>query len=488
VTAPAEVEWTRDPLGLRADAPLLDFWLAGTGGPPRAAMGIPGHKFRQPAGDVTASDYPMYAGTGDAAARAAVLGDAEQRAADLWHAGWCRFSTGGASHGVLTLALAAGRPGQKIVVSRAVHRSFLAGLALAGLVPVWLRPRTDGHTGLPLPPAAAQVAAALAAHPDACAVFLTDPLYTGGTGDVEGWAGAAHAAGVPLLIDAAWGAHFGFHEAYPPGPLAEGADGVVTSIHKQLTGYTQAAVVYAGPGPLLDRARLDQAFDATHTSSPAAQILASIDAARALLASRGHELLGRTAAAVTRARQALASSVIGVIVPAGPLVDPARLVACLAWTGAHGWQVEADLIAAGMPPELADRDTLTATVTLADDPAAVAAFTRAAVVSIRAHRGPGRNPVPAAYWTVEPQMMLTPREAFFAPARAVPAAAAAGRVCGELIGQYPPGIPVIAPGELITGAALDALAEVRAAGGGIAAADPTLATVRVIDTGREETL
>src|SRR5207237_7322562 len=135
------------------------------------------------------------------------------------------------------------------------------------------------------------VRAALAAHPDARAVFAVEPGYAGTRSDVSALADAAHDAGVPLVVDQAWSAHFGFHPALPPHALAAGADALVTSAHKALPAYTQAALVLART-ERLDPARLHRAFEATHTTSPTGSIMASIDAARALLAADGERLWG----------------------------------------------------------------------------------------------------------------------------------------------------------------------------------------------------
>src|ERR1019366_2098446 len=145
---------------------------------------------------------------------------------------------------------------------------------------------------------------ALAAHPDACAVFLGDPSYVGTTGDLAGHAAAAHAAGVPLVVDAAWAAHLGFHPDLPPHAIAAGADAMVTSAHKALPAYTQGALVLART-QRLDAARLDRAFEATHTTSPTGSIMASTDAARALLARDGKELCARLLRGVAAAKDRL---------------------------------------------------------------------------------------------------------------------------------------------------------------------------------------
>jgi lysine decarboxylase len=366
-----------------------------------------------------------------------------------------------------------------VIVTRTRHRSLLLGLVLAGLRPVWVRPEHDEVTGLPTAVSVDTVAAALRDHPGAAAVFLGDPSYVGTIGDLAGHAEVAHAAGAALIVDAAWAAHLGFHPALPPHAIAAGADAMVTSAHKALPAYSQGAIVLARTGRL-DRARLDRAFEATHTTSPAGSIMASIDAARALLARDGKQLCGELIGLVASARARLAR-VPGLGVLTGPGVEPTKLVLLLAGTGAHGNEVEADLIAAGMPVEMADRNTLVPIITLADDPGTVARFTDEVIASVERRRGPARPVVPSAAWTVEPRQALAPREAFFAPNETVAADVAAGRISAELVAPYPPGIPVLAPGEVITAGALAALREARAEGSRIAyAADPTLATLQVV--------
>lgn len=465
---------------------MLDAWLSYREAVDRGALTpftIPGHKQRTDlVGDVVAGDVPLYGGLDTVKLSAGVLAEAERRAAAHWGAEWCRFSVGGATHGNQALALAVGRPGQRVVVSRTLHRSLLLGLVMAGLRPVWVRPSIDGATGLPGPVPVADVAAALAAHDDVCAVLLGDPSYVGTVGDVAGWAEAAHAAGVPLVIDAAWAAHFGASPRVPAHALALGADAMVVSAHKTLPSWSQAAIVLARTG-LLDADRLERAFEAGHTTSPAGAILASTDAARALLASHGPALVDRLVGRVRRARRRLAA-VPGLRVledgDAGR-VDPAKLVVLPAGTGAHGHAVEADLLAAGLPVEMADRDVVIPMVTLADDDLALDRLVDELVAAVERHRGEPRVVTPSPAWTVEPVTALDPRDAFFAAHETVDAAQAVGRVSAELVAPYPPGIPVLAPGEVVTAAAVDALRAARADGARIAyAADATLATFQVV--------
>lgn len=467
-----------DPRGLRGDAPLLDAWLRFQERPP-TPFTIPGHKQRTDlVGDVVSGDVPLYAGLDTMKLTAGVLVEAEARAARLWGADLCRFSTGGATHANQAAALAVARDGDEVVVSRTLHRSLLLGLVLAGLTPVWVRPEVDPATGLPGGVAPASVRRALTEHPRARAVFVGDPSYVGTVGDVEGLAEAAHEHDVPLVVDAAWAAHFGFHPALPRHPLQLGADVMVTSAHKTLPAWSQAALVLART-ERIDPARLAAGVEATATTSPGGAILASTDAARALLERDGETLLGEAVAATRAARDRL-RTVAGLTVLDGPRVDPLKLTVLLAGTGADGNAVERDLLGTGLPVESADRDVIVAVVSLADTSATLGALARAVADSVERHRTSPRPVVGPAVYGVDPVTVLPPREAFFADAETVPMDRAVGRVSTELVAPYPPGIPVLAPGERVTEEVVAALEQARALGVRIAyAADPSLATVRV---------
>lgn len=468
-----------DPRGLREDAPLLDAWLRFQEHPP-TPFTIPGHKQRTDlVGDVIVGDVPLYAGLDTMKLTAGALTEAEGRAARLWGADFCRFSTGGATHANQAVALAVAGEGQEVIVSRTLHRSMLLGLVLAGLVPVWVRPEVDAATGLPLGVAPETIRRALAAHPEARAVFIGDPSYVGTVGDVAGQADAAHDHGVPLIVDAAWAAHFGFHPDLPPHPLELGADVMVTSAHKTLPAWSQAALVLART-ERIDAARLDAGVEATATTSPAGAILASTDAARALLERDGEELLGTAMAATQSARERL-RSVKDITVLDGPDVDPLKLTLGLAGAGADGNAVEQDLLAAGLPVESADRDVIVAIVSLADTEETLELLTKTLVEALERHCGPPRPVAGPAAYRVEPTMVIPPRQAYFAAAETVPLTEAVDRACAELIAPYPPGIPVLAPGERITAEALTALDQARQAGVRVAyAADPSLRTLRVV--------
>jgi lysine decarboxylase len=262
-------------------------------------------------------------------------------------------------------------------------------------------------------------------------------------------------------------------------------------VHKTGLGHTQASLACARTDRL-EHSRLERAFDATHTTSPAGAILASIEGSLALMEVRGEELLDRALDVVRWARQQLAEALGPVGLPDeqlfpgpdGPLFDPLRLVVQLAPLGVDGLAVEEQMLRQGVAVEYADRDLLAPVVTVADDRGTVERLVREIVTAVRT-TGAGRpRPVRAAIsWRVAPEVAISPREAFFAGHERVPWERASGRVSAELVAPYPPGIPVLAPGEVITARHLRALRTAALEGARIAyAADPTLSSLEVVST------
>lgn len=470
-----------------ADAPLLDAWRRFVDGDV-VPFAVPGHKRRAGSvwptlGRLLDGDVPLYGGLDAIKNAAGRLAGAEALGAQLWGADWCRYSTGGSTQANQTVALAIGEPGATVLVSRAAHRSTLSGLILAGLVPVWLPTDVDSALGFPVGVAPRALAAALADHPDAIGVICVEPSYVGTLSDLPQIVRLAHDRDVPVIVDQAWAGHFGFHPAYPAHALQAGADAMIISAHKALPAYSQASLVLART-ERLDRARLDRAFDTLATTSPAGSILASIDASRALLASpAGRHLLQRLLGLVADARGELRAA--GLTAPdtasfAPGRFDPAKLVVTFAAN--DGLAVERALIAGQVPVEYADRDCLVAIVTMVDDEASVGRLVRTIVDAVTAARCQPRGQVGSSVWTPQaaPQV-LTPRDAFFAEHTTVPATQAIGRVSAELVAPYPPGVPLLVPGELITSEVTDALHAARAGGVRIAyAADPTLRSYQVV--------
>jgi lysine decarboxylase len=456
----------------------LDAWIRDITAE-RYPFQIPGHKGRTDlTGPVVDGDIPVLPGNHPNRISPSLILEAERLAAELWGADLCRFGVNGSTGTNHASVMAVAGPGDKVIVSRTLHKSVLVGMVYAGVIPVWVRPEINPATGLPEYLPSSRLRATLEEHPDAKAVLIGEPSYVGTMSNIPRLASVCHEYKIPLVVDAAWAAHFGFHPDLPKNPLDEGADIVVTSAHKTLPSYSQASFVLA-KGEFVDLPRLNKAFDSTQTTSMSGRILASIDAARALMQRHGPELIGPVIEATARGRQALREAGIGVI--DGEYIDPLKLVILLNESGADGNLVEADLLAANIDLEMANRDVIIPMITLADTPDRIATLVRRIIELVEKHRGEPRPIKVAAAFSVEPDVVTTPREAFFAPYEVVTGDKAVGRVSAELICPYPPGVPVLSPGERITAEAMSALLDARDSGVRIAfVADPSLTTFKVL--------
>ncbi len=225
----------------------------------------------------------------------------------------------------------------------------------------------------------------VAAHPEAVALFCTEPSYQGTLSDLPAIATAAHDQGIPVVVDQAWGAHLGFAPGYPEHAFQAGADAMVTSAHKMLPAFSQASLVLART-ERIDPDRLERAFEATHTTSPSGAILASIDASRAFLGSaEGRRALDAMIPLVTGARDRLRAA--GLHVP-GPAdhppgrFDPAKLVVHFGRAGRSGLDAERELLHRGVAVEMADHNSLVAQVGLADDATTVGRLVEGILASL----------------------------------------------------------------------------------------------------------
>ena len=469
---------SKDPMGLRSSAPLLDAWIRDME-TDRSPFQIPGHKGRTDlTGAIVDGDIPVLPGNHPHRISPSLILEAEAIAARLWGAELCRFGVNGSSGSNHAAVMAVAGPGDKVIVSRTLHKSVLVGLVYAGVTPIWIRPEINPATGLPEYLPSTRLAETLAKHPDAKAVLIGEPSYVGTMSNIPRLAKVTHEYGIPLVVDAAWAAHYGFHPELPNHPIAEGADIVVTSAHKTLPSYSQASFVLVRD-QYVDLARFNKMFDSTQTTSMSGRILASIDAARALLERHGEELIGPVIDATERGRATLTAAGIDVI--DGEYIDPLKLVIMLSSCGADGTKVEADLLAANIDVEMANRDIIIPMITFADTPDRINDLVKRIIESVNRHRGEARPIEILPAFSIEPQVVVTPREAFFSDYEVVDSAEAVGRVSAEMICPYPPGVPVLSPGELITEAALGALFEARDMGVRIAfVADPTLKTLKVL--------
>ena len=472
---------------LRENAPLLDSYLSYFESA-RTPFTIPGHKQRTSEidadlGAVVDSDIPLYGGLDEIKLTNQTLRKAESLAAKLWGADYARFSTGGSTHANQAIVLALGAPGEKVAVSRTAHRSILSALVLAGLEPIWMVPTIDTTTGVPIGISVEELARALKQEP--IAVLLTEPGYLGTLSDLPALIELAHEQDVPVIVDAAWGGHFGFHHELPNHVIALGADALITSVHKALPGYSASALLIA-QGKYLDLDRLEQSFETTHTTSPAGAPLASIDGVRALLQLRGTELIGKLLDNVIHFKNIVQSEFALPIFlypfdfPAGRF-DPTKVVLRVQQLGASGVEIEKELQSAGIRVEMADRDTIVFLATLADRREDFDALSDVLIPILKRHQEQRRESATALSWSVVPERAISMREAYFSKTVMVGAADAVGRISADLIAPYPPGVAVVAPGEVLTKTIIDGLAASKKAGVRIAyATDSTLKQYRVV--------
>src|SRR4051795_7335441 len=271
---------------------------------------------------------------------------AEELAAEAYGAERTWFLTNGATQGNHALCLALAAMGTRVVAQRNSHASLVDGLVLSGGMPAFVAPEYDAELGMAHGVTAESLAAALEKVPEARAVFMVSPTYYGMVADVEGLARVAHDAGVPIVIDQAWGPHFGFHPDLPPSALALGADAVLTSTHKMVGSLTQSAMLHVAPTGRIDVAAVSRAVRLVRSTSQSALLLGSLDAARRQLAVHGEALLHETLAVLGRTREKLATvpgiALIGAELVGRPGVagwDPLRIVLDVRATGRSGYEV-----------------------------------------------------------------------------------------------------------------------------------------------------
>lgn len=494
----------RIPAARQPTAPYLDALVAyGFRGPTR--FHVPGHKggagadpgLRWAIGErPLLLDVPQDTTGIDAGAEPTPYAQAEELAAAAYGAQRTWFLTNGATQGnhALCLALArGGRDGVQVVVQRNAHASLVDGLVLSGGTPAFVAPETDDELGMAHGVTPDALRAALARAPDARAVFVVSPTYYGTAADVAGLAEVAHAAGAALVVDQAWGPHFGFHPGVPPSALALGADAVITSTHKIVGALTQAAMLHVAPGDRVDPAAVARAVRLVRSTSPSSLLLASLDAARRQLAVHGQALLAQTLAAGAQARSAIDAlpgcAVVGERLVGRPGVaawDPLRLVIDVRGTGRSGYEVAAALRAdSDIHVELATHATLVLLLGLHEQADALARLVHdlGATVAELARPVEGARARPTLVRTpvLGQELVVPPRDAFLGETEVVAVEAAIGRVSCESIAGYPPGIPALLPGERVSAEIVAYLRELSRAGARLhGASDPSFATITVL--------
>jgi len=415
---------------------------------------------------------------------------AEQLAAEAHGAARTFFLTNGASQGNHALCLALAPLGASVVVQRNSHASVIDGMVLSGGTPTFVAPEYEEELGMAHGVTPESLAAALERTPDARAAFIVSPTYYGMSADVEGCAAVCHAAGVPLVVDQAWGPHFGFHPDLPPSALMLGADAMITSTHKIVGSLTQSAMLHVGATGRIDPDSVARTVRLMRSTSPSALLMASLDAARRQLAMHGEALLTGTIQASRRAREAIAAvegaAVIGEEFVGRPGIagwDPLRIVIDVRATGCTGYEVAAALRSHyDIHVELATHATMVLILGLDEPAGSLERFAHDFGQTVRRIERPGEQPalVRGSGW-FENEVVVPPREAFLGDAEAVAVDDAPGRVSAESIAGYPPGIPALLPGERITAELVAYLRELRDAGARLhGAGDPSFETICVL--------
>jgi arginine decarboxylase len=415
---------------------------------------------------------------------------AEQLAAEAYGAERTWFLTNGATQGNHALCLALAGPGAHVVLQRNSHASMVDGLILSGGIPSWVAPEYDPELGMAHGVTPTSLEAALRRAPEARAAFIVSPTYYGMAADVEGCAEVAHRAGTALVVDNAWGSHFGFHSRLPRSPLQLGADAMLASTHKIVGSLTQSAMLMVAPGGRIDTDGVARAIRLVRSTSPSALLMASLDAARRQLAVHGEALLERTIRAAERARLAIDAvpgcAVVGEGLVGQPGVagwDPLRIVIDVRGTGCTGYEVAAALRAYyDIYVELATHATLVLVLGIGQPVEALERLENDFAETVAQISRPGTSPALArAPAALEHGTATSPRDAFLGEGETVAVDDAVGRISAESIAGYPPGIPALLPGERITEEVILYLRSLTGAGARLhGAADPSFATVRVL--------
>ena len=418
---------------------------------------------------------------------------AQRLAAEAWGARRAWFLINGASQGNLAAGLALAHYGSDVVVQRNAHSSAIDALVLSGLRPTFAAPEVDAELGIAHCLTEAALERALATTPGAVGAWVVSPTYFGAVADVRALATVAHARGVPLIVDEAWGAHLAFHEELPEHALAAGADLVISSTHKIVGSLTQSAMLHLGFGAdaLIGEDTVDRAVTLTESTSPSALLGGSLDAARRQAAVHGRELLGKTMAALAHARAQIRAleglDVLDDRLTGRPGVfayDPLRLAVDVRGVRASGYEL-APLLREidDINLELYGQNVLVAVFGMGErslpEVSRLVAALRIAVERVGLDPdGASASFAPPPPWG---ELAMTPRAAYLGAQEVVPAAEAVGRIAAESLATYPPGIPNVLPGERLTADTLSYVQRTLELGGSVrGASDRLLHTVRVV--------
>ncbi|SHM42140.1 aminotransferase class I/II-fold pyridoxal phosphate-dependent enzyme [Ruminococcus flavefaciens] len=383
-----------------------------------------------------------------------VIKDAEMLAAEAFGAAHAFFMVGGTTSAVQSMIMYACKEGDKIIMPRNVHRSAINAIILTGAVPVYVNPDVNHKLGIALGMSVAQVEQAILDNPDAKAIMVNNPTYYGICSDLKKITELAHAHGMLVLVDEAHGTHFYFGENFPVTAMAAGADCASVSMHKSGGSLTQSSFLLMGKNINSDYMR--QVINLTQTTSASYLLLSSLDISRKRLALGGREIFAQTVEMAEYARSEI-NEIGGYYAYSRELIngdsiydfDVSKLSIYTLPIGLAGIEVY-DLLRDeyDIQIEFGDIGNVLAYISVGDRKRDIERLISALAEIKRRFGKSEANMLTQEY--ISPVVAETPRKAFYSTKRSLPLDETAGEVCSEFVMCYPPGIPILAPGELIT--------------------------------------
>ena len=388
-----------------------------------------------------------------------VIYQAEQLAADAFGAAHAFFMVGGTTSSVQTMILTACKAKDKIILPRNVHKSVLNALVLCGAEPVYVNPDVDERIGIALGMSIERVKEAIEQNPDAVAVFVNNPTYYGICSDIKSIVELAHSHGMQVLVDEAHGTHLYFHENLPMSAMDAGADMAAVSMHKSGGSLTQSSMLLVNKG--INIRYVEQIINLTQTTSASYLLLSSLDISRRNLALRGRESFEKVASLAEYAREEI-NSIGGYYAYGKDLVngstvydyDVTKLSVYTRDIGLTGIEIY-DLLRDeyDIQIEFGDIGNILAYISIGDRIQDIERLVGALEDIKRLYSKEVTHIHNAEY--IAPQVAATPQKAFYSEKKRLPIKETAGKICGDFVMCYPPGIPILAPGEMVTSDIID---------------------------------
>ncbi|HIV25656.1 MAG TPA: aminotransferase class I/II-fold pyridoxal phosphate-dependent enzyme [Candidatus Scatomonas pullistercoris] len=397
-----------------------------------------------------------------------VIREAEELAAEAFGAAHAFLMVGGTTSAVQSMILSVAKRGEKVILPRNVHRSVVGALILCGAVPVYVNPESDMRLGIPLGMSVAAVERAIRENPEAKAVLVNNPTYYGICSNLQEIVRLAHSHGMLCIADEAHGTHFYFGEDLPVSAMAAGADMAAVSMHKSGGSLTQSSLLLAGPA--MPEGHVRQIINLTQTTSASYLLLSSLDISRRNLALRGRETFAQVVRLAEYAREEI-NRIGGYYAYSRELnngdsiydFDVTKLSVNTLDIGLAGIEVY-DLLRDdyNIQIEFGDLGNILAYLSIGDRPMDIERLVGALSEIKRRFGREKTNLFTQEY--IDPRVVASPQEAFYAEKESLPIEETRGRVCSEFVMCYPPGIPILAPGEEITDTILDYIRYAREKG------------------------